>query len=518
MPTVNGVKMACEPCIRGHRSTKCSHGEERVLIQVRKPGRPLSSCPHAPGKACTCVSGVTTAALPKGRQCPCGTQSNKANGPPVLVKAEPPENQPVSPVKHTSYRIQKTKPARKLSVDSSALQRMNDSLNLMIATEFPRELSPKDVTGQAGFVPSQDWAAYQISRPNQYPNYSPTSSIAAAMAPLVAPTKNDMPTTISNPSSYNRISSNRISNGMSHNGVSNNGMSSNGILSNGVSHNGVLQNGTSNNRTSCYGMSGGPGGNAGTLTPGTSSSSHHTPVSSDGDFPSQGPISNRGGSCCSQPTLTQPQMTNQQQMEFAMSPFSPAEYMPGVPMDSNVPMSNGSIPGALSQQPAYGTNGFSQPDAHLETNSFGTHQQPLQHWQLQQYLANFPTFDTTHNCSCGPACNCLGCLAHPFNNATLQSVHETMMMMRNSYTNGKADISNGVADPLLPGSKLSPSPAQSPSDTESLNAGESIVSTDRFLFVEYPDPCMCGDNCSCVNCMIHREPRSETPNQWTGGG
>ncbi|KAF8457404.1 hypothetical protein BGX38DRAFT_784935 [Terfezia claveryi] len=34
-----------EPCMRGHRSSKCTH-EDRLLVQVRKPGRPLSSCPH----------------------------------------------------------------------------------------------------------------------------------------------------------------------------------------------------------------------------------------------------------------------------------------------------------------------------------------------------------------------------------------------------------------------------------------------------------------------------------------
>lgn len=40
------------PCIRGHRSSKCQH-HDRVLIEVRKPGRPLSSCPH-PAGSCGC--------------------------------------------------------------------------------------------------------------------------------------------------------------------------------------------------------------------------------------------------------------------------------------------------------------------------------------------------------------------------------------------------------------------------------------------------------------------------------
>ncbi|KAF7911925.1 hypothetical protein EAE99_010933 [Botrytis elliptica] len=34
-----------EPCIRGHRATKCTH-TNRLLVLVRKPGRPMQSCAH----------------------------------------------------------------------------------------------------------------------------------------------------------------------------------------------------------------------------------------------------------------------------------------------------------------------------------------------------------------------------------------------------------------------------------------------------------------------------------------
>lgn len=94
---MRGVKFACEPCIRGHRSSKCNHSD-RVLVQVRKPGRPLSSCPHtlsstSPGtfvhslpngedsgenKAgssirVSCSCDVTSVAIPKIASCACGT-------------------------------------------------------------------------------------------------------------------------------------------------------------------------------------------------------------------------------------------------------------------------------------------------------------------------------------------------------------------------------------------------------------------------------------------------------------
>ncbi|KAI9055945.1 hypothetical protein LZ554_000880 [Drepanopeziza brunnea f. sp. 'monogermtubi'] len=45
MPLINGRKYSCEPCIRGHRATSCAH-TDRILVQVRKPGRPLESCGH----------------------------------------------------------------------------------------------------------------------------------------------------------------------------------------------------------------------------------------------------------------------------------------------------------------------------------------------------------------------------------------------------------------------------------------------------------------------------------------
>ncbi|KAK1832490.1 hypothetical protein QBC39DRAFT_71549 [Podospora conica] len=67
MPVINGKKMACIPCIRGHRSTGCAHGKDRVLIEVRKPGRPLANCPCQPGKACTC--GAMKIAIPKNQKC-----------------------------------------------------------------------------------------------------------------------------------------------------------------------------------------------------------------------------------------------------------------------------------------------------------------------------------------------------------------------------------------------------------------------------------------------------------------
>lgn len=69
MPLINGQKMACEPCIRGHRSTTCNHANERVMVPVRKPGRPLNECPHTRGSNCGCRD--VTVAIPRKRKCEC---------------------------------------------------------------------------------------------------------------------------------------------------------------------------------------------------------------------------------------------------------------------------------------------------------------------------------------------------------------------------------------------------------------------------------------------------------------
>ncbi|CAL9728218.1 transcriptional activator protein Cup2p [Monosporozyma unispora] len=45
MIVIDGVKYACERCIRGHRASKCVHSE-RPLVPVKKQGRPSTTCHH----------------------------------------------------------------------------------------------------------------------------------------------------------------------------------------------------------------------------------------------------------------------------------------------------------------------------------------------------------------------------------------------------------------------------------------------------------------------------------------
>ncbi|OAD03814.1 copper fist DNA-binding transcription factor, partial [Mucor lusitanicus CBS 277.49] len=36
-------KFACIKCIKGHRSSKCTH-DKRELIEIKRKGRPVSQC------------------------------------------------------------------------------------------------------------------------------------------------------------------------------------------------------------------------------------------------------------------------------------------------------------------------------------------------------------------------------------------------------------------------------------------------------------------------------------------
>ncbi|KAK8151227.1 hypothetical protein BKA80DRAFT_287015 [Phyllosticta citrichinensis] len=107
--TINGEqkKVACGPCIRGHRSTSCNH-KDRLLLEVRKPGRPLSSCPHLGGN-CSCERLVINYTIPRSSECACPNGSSAA---PV---AEPVVTTAAGVNGAAGGRIQKPKARRSVS-------------------------------------------------------------------------------------------------------------------------------------------------------------------------------------------------------------------------------------------------------------------------------------------------------------------------------------------------------------------------------------------------------------------
>lgn len=93
---VAGAKHACATCIRGHRSSSCTH-VDRPLFEIRKKGRPVSQCPHCrdlrKAKSChtRCECGETPAEQSKSSKCKCHSgQACVCAGPVHVVQYLPP--------------------------------------------------------------------------------------------------------------------------------------------------------------------------------------------------------------------------------------------------------------------------------------------------------------------------------------------------------------------------------------------------------------------------------------------
>lgn len=137
---------------------------------------------------------------------------------------------------------------------------------------------------------------------------------------------------------------------------------------------------------------------------------------------------------------------------------------------------------------------------------------------------------TSHQCSCGEDCQCIGCAAHPYNEATqsyVRSAWNTMMhepqtphSHSRTPTNGAVthDATNdhkaSVAGAANEGT-VSPTAPQTPSDATSGLGEEQTLSANDFFFVSYPfsegcegevASCPCGDDCQCIGCAIHNNP------------
>ncbi|KAK0724099.1 copper fist DNA binding domain-containing protein [Lasiosphaeris hirsuta] len=103
MPVVDGEKVACWPCIRGHRVGTCNHASDRPMMAVRRPGRPLSSCPHFPGARCQCrppaaTSGTTTTGPSSASTLATTPETTGSTGPTDLTALPTPSSWPMSTI------------------------------------------------------------------------------------------------------------------------------------------------------------------------------------------------------------------------------------------------------------------------------------------------------------------------------------------------------------------------------------------------------------------------------------
>ncbi|XWW98694.1 hypothetical protein V2A60_006696 [Cordyceps javanica] len=532
MPLINGQKMACEPCIRGHRSTKCNHANDRLMVPVRKPGRPLSSCPHPASRPCSCAA--VTAAIPKKQTCRCGpssTSSSSSSQPAAFdaIKKEPESNGsslPTSPTRSTPsapFRVQKSSSsktaARKQSVGVAGLERMDaNQLNIIQGFDPTQQAPINGTNGVNGHGPMNGHAPVNgispypaMGMPMASPPFGMPGMYPMMQQPMVQPYVPQV---------------NGSANGNSE--------SSNGH----------------------------PESASGSCCGGGKQASPITSVEKDVASESKPETS---GSCCSSKTngtnttaQTPTETTNGQLNGNSMPMYQP-------PMG----MANGMYPF------------FATPNIFTYPPQYGSYMQPLQPKQWRQAMSNMhlapqvqqaymygaaqaavpyqqtgvpdPATWTSHQCSCGDSCQCIGCAAHPYNDATQNYVRSAWNAMSqdvqpiqngHARTNGTHSPPNGThsaANGHLPQTNgmtvttptsktengaVSPTAPQTPSDATSGLAEEQALSANDFFFVSYPFPdgcdgemasCQCGDDCQCIGCAIHNNPGPEIGNEGSQG-
>jgi hypothetical protein len=258
------------------------------------------------------------------------------------------------------------------------------------------------------------------------------------------------------------------------------------------------------------------------------SHSHSSSNSSNSEPPEP-----KAGSCCSSkaPQLKE-EPVSMNGTPLHMSPVSPNQMLPQSGMPFNP---------ALYQQFLPPTTVFTYPA------TYGSFQNPLQpsawrqgirsnNYSQPQPPAPLPgplpfdaplisgNMDTVHTCSCGDTCQCIGCAAHPYNDATQDYVRSAWASMSleppsEMYTNGQPPPTTNGNTPMQPQSvdQVSSPTAHTPSSTTSGTGEEQSLSASDFFFVNYPFTgddgcggdtmsCPCGDDCQCLGCTIHRQP------------
>ncbi|KAB8289508.1 hypothetical protein EYC80_010668 [Monilinia laxa] len=515
--------MACEPCIRGHRSTKCTHANERLMVPVRKPGRPLSACPHPRDQPCNC--GSVTAAIPRKQACHCGPDT-PVSAPSASVQRANSMSDSTSPTQLT-FKVQKIAskplPGRRPSLGPVNLDRI-DPNQVNIIPQHPHRMQ---------IIPQN---AYHIptSQPFGFgpPHY-----------PLMQPQYGNIPMQPPPPmhSLGGSISDTRI------NGYAHGHSSLNQVLERPLETPTEVKNGQDDpsiNGSSCAlsapessapvddaVTNGGPSGTAQQNTHG-----HTSSITSTVSEPLQ--PTPQPKSCCS--SNNEPARIQNSQMNTPS--INPHVAQDGFPM--NNAMYSQYLPTVFTYPPTYGSyQNPLQPSAWRQ----GVRDMSYGHVQGQPPISPAPlpfgsnpqlaqNLDTVHTCGCGDGCQCVGCAAHPYNDATRQYVYsawESMKLESDMYNNGHlngrisgdgntAPISLQTQD-VIKENPTSPPPA-TPSSTTSGVAEEQSLSASDFFFVNYPfapgvgcggdtQSCPCGDDCQCLGCTIHRTPEIPCPGE-----
>jgi hypothetical protein len=504
------------------------------MVPVRKPGRPLSVCPHPPQQACGC--GSVTAAIPRKQTCHCGSNThaqsavvhNGAPGPgqsrsPSFDQAGGPPMPPdvPSPTK-VAFKVQKCSlkqsSGRKQSFDPANIDRMDMSqvnvlpfeqrsqtIPVSIANGFTIMGSPQDY----GFVPQYVNIQSQYSNVPMQPPPNPSgmngngihaSSTIGYTNELdgISGLEHVIESPLATPITYGSGDSTKFTN-VGH-------FTSAETPTNGI--NGEVQ-AVSNGGSCC--------------APKQKSHSHTSSASSISD--SEGTARK---SCCS--SKPEPKFKQENGGSVLATPHMAPQMLP---QNGNNGISFS--PGLYSQYRPQATV-FTYPA------TYGSFQNPLQPsaWRESVRLNNYSqtllppgplpfnaplvpeSLDTIHTCGCGDGCQCIGCAAHPYNDATQEYVRSAWVSMNleqpasELHNNHQPPTNGNVSSQAPPVNTISSPIAHTPSSSTSGNDEEQTLSAADFFFVNYPfrsdgcggdtQSCPCGDDCQCLGCTIHRQP------------
>lgn len=449
------------PCIRGHRSTKCNHAGDRILMEVRKPGRPLSNCPCRPGQPCAC--GAVKVAIPKKKKC--GTCPPDGQKPPASASREhsPIQSTLSRTVNADSYRVTKTgtpasRHGQKAAFDPSKFLRANPSIlsmaspggmmapmvqngiavsqplnlpgygapvtvpNMPVSTQFDmgyRPHFPLNMPMPAAY-PANGHVPLHIKMENGSPPPYPGDSFLGLASPMLPSAYPDDPNlgvgSPMLPSPYTDDSNLGVGSPVfpppqQYSLASRHSRSSSGSA---------------------------PDYLAGLGTP----SMPHSP-------PITGPAK---GSCCG--GVTEPNNAIPAHLPQYTKPAIPHYEPQGVTQHHNTPVTMGM------------SNGFTYPA------QYGSWNMPLNPQMWQQLASGYqpsmpappmqaapnnitPDLGISQHCTCGPDCQCLGCVVHPFNDQTYRYVNSALGVSSiNGHSNHSSPVTNGInaySNPSSPG-------------------------------------------------------------------
>ncbi|KAI1261660.1 hypothetical protein F5Y18DRAFT_196603 [Xylariaceae sp. FL1019] len=456
MPVINGVKVACAPCIRGHRATTCDHANERIMVPVRKPGRPLSSCPHRPGTNCQCSQ--VTVTIPRKRRCGaltgCSSERKPVNGqelPNETMTIPPSVPEPMRPTSSMQMVPENHTATFSSPLQSYASQPIfspvhNGATSPVLQQHIEKPVqSPILGVEHLTLQPSQSWQGLEENSKFIGAPHPISNGVNHVDSPSEAWVTVSMNFEQSNPSP-------------GHNMLGLNPSSHLPLMSEWPAHSYTKEYMPTYVNPISYGVPGfTPNGFHGLNDPKPFVVPHQFPLpagpviseTSSSTSPSLPPSSASDSTCCSQlpaPSLVHPPSENSLIAKASHSIAQPVSASasrggccspPPTPPPTYTPTDNSAVhsiePDKLQQWDASHSVYVILPHCTTPEPSLPPQKNPIDGLMRNSdpeplYPPNFgndqlnvDNFDV-FECICGPDCECLGCLAHPFNHTTQEYV------------------------------------------------------------------------------------------------